>query len=496
MSDESESTNECQICANEFTKTKKPLTCCHCEMQACQTCVRRYMIESIQGPHCMGCKKAWSGKFVSDNITKSWLTGDYRKSRQKLFVDREKSRLPQTLSIYQERLDAQNEMKGLQAQATELRKQVRALEIKIAELRNVAEGNTTIDKAKAQYMFPCPAAECRGYIEHLKWKCGLCQTKICKSCHVVKKSNDQLKDAIKAAEDDQYIDAQTCKPVTKAIGKNKYTYNTEHKICVNKSGTMSIKDAIATVAKHVCKQSDVDTAKEVVKSTKPCPNCRVRIYKSIGCPQMWCTQCHTAFSWDTGAIEKGMIHNPHYFELQAKLGTVRRNERDVPCGGVDAQWILNSIRTQTTARVERGEFSTNGQRRYINDYEQVLQRVGEVNDRVTRLVDTDFLETRIAYLGGKLNEKTFRAAIFRIERKNEKMREERQILETFRVSTIERLNALVDDGEPINEEKLRKTYKDVVNIVDFCNSAFRENYTVLGYTSFPKIMLDRFYNGR
>jgi hypothetical protein len=29
---------------------------------------------------------------------------------------------------------------------------------------------------------------------------------------------------------------------------------------------------------------------------------------------MWCPQCHTAFRWSTGEIERGAIHNPHYYE--------------------------------------------------------------------------------------------------------------------------------------------------------------------------------------
>ena len=70
------------------------------------------------------------------------------------------------------------------------------------------------------------------------------------------------------------------------------------------------------------------------KDSKPCPKCGIIIFKIDGCDQMYCTQCHTPFSWRTGQIEIGRnIHNPHYFEYMRTRGDgLQRNPLDRQCG--------------------------------------------------------------------------------------------------------------------------------------------------------------------
>jgi hypothetical protein len=60
------------------------------------------------------------------------------------------------------------------------------------------------------------------------------------------------------------------------------------------------------------------------------------------CDQMWCVDCHTAFSWTTGQLVNGVVHNPHYYEFLRKQGNgvAPRNAGDVPCGGVPYYHIL------------------------------------------------------------------------------------------------------------------------------------------------------------
>jgi hypothetical protein len=87
---------------------------------------------------------------------------------------------------------------------------------------------------------------------------------------------------------------------------------------------------------HVCKEADIETVKFLKKDTKNCPGCGINIHKIDGCDQMWCVECKTAFSWRTGRIERGVIHNPHFYEYQrqqADGGEIPRNPGDEAGGG-------------------------------------------------------------------------------------------------------------------------------------------------------------------
>lgn len=62
---------------------------------------------------------------------------------------------------------------------------------------------------------------------------------------------------------------------------------------------------------HQCKDSDKETLKSLLNESKPCPNCKTRIFKITGCDDMFCTYCKSGFSWRTGKIITRSFHNEH-----------------------------------------------------------------------------------------------------------------------------------------------------------------------------------------
>lgn len=118
--------------------------------------------------------------------------------------------------------------------------------------------------SKNGYLFRCSYDNCNGFVND-KYECELCRRRYCNKCLAIL-SNDKFNESESHSEN------------------------------------------------HVCKQEDLLSAEEIMRSTKPCPKCASRIFKISGCSQMFCTNCHIGFDYNTGKIITKDFHNPHRME--------------------------------------------------------------------------------------------------------------------------------------------------------------------------------------
>jgi len=137
-------------------------------------------------------------------------------------------------------------------------------------------------KSKFEYKIRCPSLDCVGFANEMN-RCTHCQIFICENCHE------------KADEG------------------------------------------------HICDPDTIKNVQLLQQDTKGCPKCNTPIHKIEGCDQMWCPQCKTAFSWNTGKIEKGIIHNPHYYQWQQDQNYAVRNIGDQACGGIPTRQAINAF---------------------------------------------------------------------------------------------------------------------------------------------------------
>jgi hypothetical protein len=303
-------TGECVVCDDTFNKsTHAEISCRACEISCCKTCVRHYISTSIKDAHCMNCKANWDRGFLVDNLNKSFVDGKYSETRKAVLFQREQARFPESMEyvermkkriIYQDmnheistlrikyqdclrkinniqKTDEEQELTGLFddsfAQLQKYVIKIKTLEFTRNILKKELEEQGILKKRKVTFIHACPKEGCKGFLS-TAWKCGLCENWTCPHCF-------ELKGPIKDNPNNP----------------------------------------------HECKEENVKSAEMIKKSTKNCPKCAVPIFKINGCDQMFCTECKIAFSWNTGEIDSGVIHNPHYFQVQRELAQTLNQEQ-------------------------------------------------------------------------------------------------------------------------------------------------------------------------
>ena len=191
---------DCSICCDTFNKSsRKPVVCNRCDVQACMSCVKRYMLGNTQDPHCMSCKGAWNYAFLETNITKVFLHNEYKKHRENVLLEREKSLLPATQVYAEQEVHRREVVQAIKDMITErngLKKnknnheRIRELNNLIYDMREHIRNlganrgsNETTAPPPPSHVRGCPNDECRGFISKDNWSCSLCNTKICEQCH-------------------------------------------------------------------------------------------------------------------------------------------------------------------------------------------------------------------------------------------------------------------------------------------------------------------------
>ena len=281
---------DCTICT-ETVSQRKIVECPFCKFQACGKCVETFLLGiDDDRPRCMNteCKKIWTYDFLSTNLSPSFYNKKYRDRRATLLYEREKSLLPGTQSLVAAEILRKKNVKNIANLHDENAMYKELIRSNDEKIRNLHIASTYVHKKendKRTFTRSCPVENCRGFLS-TSLKCGICNGYACKDCHLPKDSKN---------DDD-----------------------------------------------HKCDPDLVATVKLLANDTKPCPACSTPIYKIQGCDQMYCTQCHTPFSWDKGTIERGVIHNPHFYAFQAQQngGIAPRRNAALRCGGPPNIWEI------------------------------------------------------------------------------------------------------------------------------------------------------------
>ena len=378
------------------------------------------------------CAKEWSRKFIREKFTNVFINTRFKNHLEEILFDQEKALLPATQPIVEEKVRKANirkEMSHLDELIKDLYVQKRELE------RNLYINQIdTSSKKASNYVRACSASDCRGFLSS-QWKCGICEQWTCPECHELK--------------------------------------------------------GLDRDCEHKCNPDLVETAKLLAKDTKSCPKCQTKIFKIDGCDQMWCTQCHTAFSWKTGAIQTN-IHNPHYYEWQRKNGGAPRVAGDVECG----QELNHHTLDNFNRAVVRGRhvkfikhYNPNGydwnmRHHSLHSNTNLLSEIIRCTNH-NRMIElpqyrTDYLERnqelRVQYLCNEIDEDTFKILVQRNDKKHRKNNEISQIIQVSITASTDIVFRIIDDLKKsvCGEDKFDEIMSEFNGIREYCNEIFKD----------------------
>lgn len=307
----------CIICCDDYTEDRrKPIACPECNKEVCLSCFKRHL-SNDRTLSCIfpDCNKNYSFielRKLTDNLK---FSNEIMENLASITLEEEKNNLPKRQGVAKRRKEEIEynirsckrieEKNVLYSERSKLYKEIvlkhkadpelLELEKKLKERKNklFTERNSMLQpftdkiniinkedkedrrilgiysqKKENHYKFikQCSHENCKGFVEDNKgekgWKCTLCEKFTCSKCH---------------------------EPLDKD---------------------------------HECNPDTVKNLKELKKDTKGCPKCGTGIFKIDGCDVMFCTNCQTFFSWNTGKIHTKSLHNPEAVRYMREHGRV------------------------------------------------------------------------------------------------------------------------------------------------------------------------------
>jgi hypothetical protein len=200
---------------------------------------------------------------------------------------------------------------------------------------------------------------------------------------------------------------------------------------------------------------------------------------------MWCTQCHTGFSWRRGTIEN-RVHNPHYYEWQRQNGGGRapRNVGDLECGRDIGDGITVSFLNRVLNKIPTG-YLNNDIKHAIMKYIRNTIHLHEVNGRTFRTVNEDINAfARVMYITETYNEKKFTSVVHKNNKASVKKQEIFDVIQLQHQGVTDIVFRIVEHLQPLDSDIRSVLQKhQLETICSNIKSAFAEFNTLTNYSN-------------
>lgn len=437
--------NECQICADKTNKsTRKEIKCLFCNEICCKSCILGNIKANWEeNPnHCLFCKEDWDLSFWYENFTKKEIDEHFRELIFKKVKESELAILPS----YQEKAKLKLIMNENSSKINQIKTKIKAIKMEIEDLsmehvRLLNENdelhaviyNREQDGIRSGFKLTikCPKDGCK-YLLDDKYHCEFCDINFCPDC-------------LEEIEKDNVVEDE---------------------------------DEEENTPKHICNKETLETIKEIKKNSKPCPGCGTNISKIDGCDQMWCPICKKGFSWRTGKIETGRIHNPEYFRWMQEHGTQEQENNQVPerhnnCVFPQDNYFISKLRNYYLSNIitEKEQFLLINAFRLGLDLEHIIER-NEVN------IQSEPISMRIDFLNNIITEEKFNEYITKKTLTKLKLEDFTNINRLVKIVILENSWKIVEFGDQppnIIKTELQDIISKFIKIRDYANQAYAKH---------------------
>lgn len=405
--------SQCQICACNSKKVLK----CPCGESCCKKCAERYILSKDTQASCMFCYKVWDQSFVITNFSKRFQTIQYRNHLENIFFKNETKYLP---SI-QLQIECDKKVDILKVKIKEINKIITFKSLglqkytknisQIWRYRDMMKSLRTSERIKERIIKDNKFTEValNQIYENSKKNLQIDRENI----KALRKTKKDLNDKIKMLK----ANLKEPEQIIKCPNNDCRGFVCDSNQCGLCKSEVCMKCKTLMVGIHQCNSDILKSVEKIEKDSKPCPNCRTLIHKESGCMQMFCVVCRIAFDWKTMKIEKGLIHNPHYFDY---LRSTNQSQ------------LLDSF--DQCAQNINGIFYDMFRWRFENDFMLLykLRKLITFKSWVERsLIETGTDDLKTKYLKKEISESTFKSKLYLRFHKNEKIKEMNVLIATY-----------------------------------------------------------------
>ena len=160
------------------------IECTACAFAACKKCTQRYMLSSLEDPHCMNCRRRNDRSELISMFSNSFVNNALKEWRKRVLFQRELAKMPSTQPYVEQERKRRENLKlvyQMETERAELRAKLRDLDNVIVTLRTHVVPPLDAD-AKRAFVHRCAQEGCRGFLS-TAWKCNVCAKYTCSHCN-------------------------------------------------------------------------------------------------------------------------------------------------------------------------------------------------------------------------------------------------------------------------------------------------------------------------